>query len=137
MLPDHYQVICLLYDPLYDTIIAKYDSFSNQISLQHKGDIFEAGAGDGAVVIGNDLADDFLFDILKFHDALFYAVAGYEPDHLDVPGLADAVRAVGCLIFRGNVPPGIQVDHSVRTGEIQGKRQMLRVFLQRIPTGFL
>ncbi len=34
-------------------------------------------------------------------------------------GLADAMRAVGCLIFHGGVPPRIHVDHVRGTYEVK------------------
>ena len=61
---------------------------------QHKRNILQLRACDGAVVIGDDLPYDFFLDILQLDYALFDATLGDELDDFDVLGLADPVRAI-------------------------------------------
>ena len=44
---------------------------------------------------------------------------GDEPVDRDRAGLADAVGAIGGLVFDGRVPPGVEVDHVVGAGEVE------------------
>jgi len=52
--------------------------------------------------------------MVQFDDLLFDGVGGDESIDGDGAGLADAVGAVGGLIFHGGVPPGVHVDDVVR-----------------------
>ena len=57
--------------------------------------------------------------LLEFEDAVFDGAAADEFVDEDGFGLADAVGAVGGLVFGGGVPPGVVVDDGVCGGEVE------------------
>ena len=56
---------------------------------------------------------------LELEDAVLDGAAADELVDEDGLGLADAVGAVGGLVFRGGIPPRVVVDDGVRSGEIE------------------
>lgn len=56
---------------------------------------------------------------MEFQDALLNGVGTDETADGDVFVLPDAVGAVGGLVFRGGIPPWIQQDDVIRSGEVE------------------
>ncbi len=56
---------------------------------------------------------------MELHHFLFDGVAGDQPIDGDGAGLADAVGAVGGLVFGGGVPPGVEMDDVVGPGQVE------------------
>lgn len=79
-------------------------------------------AGEGFDGVGGVFTDDFfhaarfLFD--EGVDAVFDGIFGDEFEDLDAARLADAVDAVGGLVFFGGVPPAVVVDDDGSFGEV-------------------
>ena len=59
------------------------------------------------------------FDCEHLGDPVLDGALADQPVHLDGPGLADAVRAVGGLVLDGRVPPAVVVDDVVGAGEVE------------------
>ena len=57
--------------------------------------------------------------LLQLEHALLHRVGGHEPLHEHRPVLADAVGAVGGLVFDGGVPPWIEQEHVVGGGQVE------------------
>ena len=62
--------------------------------------------------------DERTLGAVQREDLLLDGAARDEPVDRDRLVLADAVRAIGGLIFDGGVPPRIEVDHVVGAGEV-------------------
>ena len=72
---------------------------------------FEAGG-----FLGEQGLDEGGLVFLEFEDAVLDGAAADELVDEDGLGLADAVGAVGGLVFGGGVPPGVVVDDGVGGG---------------------
>ena len=66
-----------------------------------------------------DRADELALLSAELEDLLLDRALGDEPVGRDDLGLADAVRAVGRLVFDGGVPPRVEVDDRVGRGQVQ------------------
>src|SRR4051812_9029102 len=62
---------------------------------------------------------EILLLLLELQDLFFDRAGGDEAVNRDDLLLADAVSAIGGLVFDGGVPPGVEVDHGVRRGEVE------------------
>jgi hypothetical protein len=71
---------------------------------------------EGRGFVGEEGFDEGGFVLLEFEDAVFDGAAADEFVDEDGFGLADAVGAVGGLVFGGGVPPGVVVDDGVCGG---------------------
>ena len=56
--------------------------------------------------------------VMERDDALLDGLRQDQPIRCDRPGLTDAVRAVGGLVFDGGVPPWVQVDDVVCSRQV-------------------
>jgi hypothetical protein len=66
--------------------------------------------------LGEQRFDEGGFLFLEFEDAVLDGAAADEFVDEDGLGLADAVGAVGRLVFGGGIPPGVVVDDGVGGG---------------------
>src|SRR5207302_10433936 len=73
------------------------------------------------VVVGDDVAGEPPFALDQLVDFLFDAAARDQLDHLHAFVLAEAVNAVGGLIFAGLVPPSVVVTDDGRAGEVDAQ----------------
>src|SRR5215467_7036444 len=80
-------------------------------SRQQQFQILSAQVADQAVVRVYDGVGEVALRALEREDFLFDGVAGDDAVSEDLPGLADAVRAVNRLRLDRRVPPGVeQID---------------------------
>lgn len=66
-------------------------------------------AADDAFFAGDDGVGEGLFFLFELEDLFFDGVFGDEADDVDAFFLADAVRAVGGLVFHALVPPWVKM----------------------------
>ena len=57
--------------------------------------------------------------VMQFDDLFFNSAFCDQPVDRHRPGLADPVRAVGRLVLRRGIPPGVHVDHVICCGQVQ------------------
>src|SRR5512145_447018 len=91
---------------------------TSSIQLQESQELLTAD------VVGRDtLAHDGVCNgallFVQFDDTLLDAALGDQSVDGDRSLLPDAVGPIGCLRFDCRVPPGIEMDHVVRAGQIE------------------
>ncbi len=59
------------------------------------------------------------FPLLERHHLFLDTMAHENPHDRDSPLLPDAVRAIRRLVFHRRIPPGVQMKHIARFGEIE------------------
>ena len=75
----------------------------------------------GLVGAFEEARDKVALGSVELEDLFFDRVLGHEAIDRDGAGLADAVGAVGRLIFDGGVPPRVEVDHVVGSGQVEAR----------------
>ena len=74
---------------------------------------------DGVVCSAYRCVDDKTLLLLKLQDPLFDGILRYEFHDAHLLLLSDTVGAVRSLVLYGRVPPRVEMDHGIRTREVQ------------------
>ena len=82
-------------------------------------EFFPSEAGGEGFFAGEGGLDEFAFLVLELEDFFFDGAAGDEFVAGDDAGLANAVGAVGSLGFDSGVPPGVEVENGIGSGEVE------------------
>ena len=72
-----------------------------------------------SAVAFQDRFGEVSFGILQLQNPLFNGVLYNQAVNGDLPGLADPVCAVGCLVLGGHVPPRIVMNDHIGAGEVE------------------
>ena len=72
----------------------------------------------GALGAFKDILGEAALDVVELDDPLFHGIVGNQTVDGHGLGLAVTVGAVGGLVLKCRVPPGLENDHVVRGGQV-------------------
>ena len=97
---------------------ASSDFLRSTLLGQQQFDVFGGEVADEAVLPSDDGVGEVALSLLQLQNFFLDGVTGDEAVRKDLTRLPDAVGAVDCLGLDGGVPPGIEDEDIISSGEV-------------------